>query len=157
MEASELCLLREGAYNRPNFIPNFSPRRKMTLRFRISALLLCLALQVMPAFAQIGAPGERKGTGTIVLRAARIIDGTGAVPITDGAIVITDDKISTVGPFAAISVPAGTRVIDLGDATLMPGFIDAHTHIIGRVLGDPEIGESGMRDYTSFGAIVATR
>src|SRR5689334_14861073 len=100
----------------------------MTFKFKISALVLCLVLHAAAAFSQNGAPGERKGSGTIVIRAARIIDGTGAAPIKNGAIVITDDKISAVGPFAAISVPAGTRVIDLGDATLMPGFIDAHTH-----------------------------
>lgn len=129
----------------------------MSLKFRFPALILCLILLVGHVAAQFGAPGERKGSGTVMLRAARIIDGTGAAPITDGAIVITDDKISAVGPFAAISVPAGTRVIDLGDATLMPGFIDAHTHIIGRVLGDPERGEAAMHDYTSFGAILGTR
>jgi len=37
----------------------------------------------------------------------------------------------------------------------MPGFIDAHTHIIGRVLGDPEQQNSAVRDYDSFGAILA--
>jgi imidazolonepropionase-like amidohydrolase len=113
-----------------------------------------LALHAVAVFAQNGAPGERKGTGTVVIRAAQIIDGTGAAPIKNGAIVITDDKISAVGPFASISVPAGTRVIDLGDATLMPGFIDAHTHFIGRVLGDPEAPESTVHDYDSFGAII---
>jgi imidazolonepropionase-like amidohydrolase len=126
----------------------------MTFKFRFSALFLCLALHACMAFAQNGAPGERKGTGTVVVRAAQIIDGTGAAPIKNGAIVITDDKISAVGPFAAISVPAGTRVIDLGDATLMPGFIDAHTHLIGRVLGDPEARESMVHDYDSFAAII---
>src|SRR6187551_681791 len=118
----------------------------MTFRFRFLALFLCLAISAVVTVAQNGAPGERKGTGMVVIRAAQIIDGTGGAPIKNGAIVITDDKISAVGPFAAISVPAGTRVIDLGDATLMPGFIDAHTHIIGRVLGDPEQGESAMHD-----------
>lgn len=104
---------------------------------------------------QLGAPGERKGTGTVVIKAARLIDGTGRAVITDGAIMVTDDKISMVGPFAAMSFPAGTRVIDLGDATLMPGWIDMHTHITGRTLGDPERESSGVRDYDSFAAILA--
>jgi hypothetical protein len=59
--------------------------------------------------AQLGAPGEKKGKGTVVLKAAQIIDGTGAPPIKDGAIMIVDDKISMVGPLAAMSFPAGTR------------------------------------------------
>ncbi len=104
---------------------------------------------------QPGAPGERKGSGTIVIKAARLIDGTGRAVINDGAIMVTDEKISMVGPFAAMSFPAGTRVIDLGDATLMPGWIDMHTHITGRTLGDPERESSGVRDYDSFGAILA--
>jgi imidazolonepropionase-like amidohydrolase len=91
----------------------------------------------------------------IVLRASRIIDGTGSAPIRDGAIVVTDDRITAIGPLAAMTFPAGTRVIDLGDATLMPGFIDSHTHIVGRVLGDPEGQNSSVRDYDSFGAILA--
>ena len=126
----------------------------MSYTLRLSTVVFCIALLISEGAAQTGAPGERKGKGTIVLRAARIIDGTGAAPIRDGAILITDDKISMVGPFAAMSYPSGTRVIDLGDATLMPGFIDAHTHIIGRVLGDPEGQHAGVRDYTSFGAML---
>ena len=127
----------------------------MLLTFRISSILLCLLFLTCSATAQaMGAPGERKGSGTIVLKAAQLIDGTGASPIRDGAILITDDKISAIGPLASMTFPAGTRVIDLGDATLMPGFIDSHTHIIGRVLGDPEAPESSVHDYSSFGAIL---
>lgn len=126
----------------------------MSLRSRFPILVLCLVSLIGQSVAQLGAPGEKKGKGMIVLRAARIIDGTGAEPIRNGAIVISDDRISMIGPYAAITVPAGTRVIDLGDATLMPGFIDAHTHIIGRVLGDPEGNNSGVRDYASFGAML---
>ena len=127
----------------------------MPLRSRIPTLVLCLVLLVTQFAAQLGAPGEKKGTGTVVLKAAQIIDGTGAPPIKDGAIMIVDDKISVVGPLAAMSFPAGTPVIDLGDATLMPGFIDAHTHIVGRVLGDPDGQYAAVRDYQSFGAILA--
>ena len=127
----------------------------MSLRSRIPTLVLCLVLLVTQFAAQLGAPGEKKGKGTVVLKAAQIIDGTGAPPIKDGAIMIVDDKISMVGPLAAMSFPAGTLVIDLGDATLMPGFIDAHTHIVGRVLGDPDGQYAAVRDYQSFGAILA--
>ena len=41
-------------------------------------------------------------------------------------------------------------MIDLGDVTLMPGFIDAHTHLIGRVLGDPAGENAAVRDFESF-------
>lgn len=115
-------------------------------------LLATIFLVVFQAVAQQGAPGERKGKGTVVIRAAQIIDGRGGEPIRNGAIVVTDDKIVAIG--ANIAVPAGARVIDLGDATLMPGFIDAHTHIIGRVLGDPEGQNAAVHDYDSFGAIL---
>ncbi|HJU66341.1 MAG TPA: amidohydrolase family protein, partial [Gemmatimonadaceae bacterium] len=97
---------------------------------------------------------EAKGTGTVVLRAARLIDGTGAAPVRNGVIVVTDDKIVAVGQAGRVAVPAGARTVDLGDATLLPGLIDAHTHIIGRVLGDPEWDHSSVRDYPSLGAIL---
>ena len=104
---------------------------------------------------QIGAPGEQRGKGTVVLRAAQIIDGTGAEPIKNGAIVVTDNKITAVGATENVRIPGGARVINLGDVTLLPGFIDAHTHIIGRVLGDPEGQNALVRDYDSFGSIIA--
>ena len=117
---------------------------------------LLLAL-VIPALAVAQAPtNPTKGTGTVVLKAARVIDGTGAAPIQNGVVVVTDDKIVAVGPAASVRVPAGARTIDLGSATLMPGFIDAHTHVIGRTLGDPAGDDAGVRDVDSFGAILST-
>jgi imidazolonepropionase-like amidohydrolase len=46
-------------------------------------------------------------------------------------------------------------MIDLGDVTLMPGFIDAHTHLVGRVLGDPAGDSAAVRDFESFAAILS--
>lgn len=130
----------------------------MSKIYLIFAVALCFVSLAIEAFAQqLGAPGEKRGKGTIVLKAARVIDGTGAEPITNGVIVVTGDKIVAVGSSGSVNIPAGAKVIDLGDATLMPGFIDAHTHIIGRVLGDPEGQNAGVRDYDSFRAILGVR
>jgi imidazolonepropionase-like amidohydrolase len=117
---------------------------------------LSLALAA-PAIALAQAPtNPLKGTGTVVLKAARVIDGTGAAPIQNGVVVVTDDRIVAVGAAGAVSVPAGARTVDLGNATLLPGFIDAHTHVIGRTLGDPAGDDAAVRDVDSFGAILGT-
>jgi imidazolonepropionase-like amidohydrolase len=124
--------------------------------------VLLLAVTAPPLRAQEGGgqpspyrPQPRKGRGVIVLRAARLIDGTGRPPVADAVVVVTDDRITAVGPASRVTAPAGAKVIDLGDATLLPGFIDAHTHLIGRVLGDPEADAAVVKDYNSFGAIIA--
>ena len=72
-----------------------------------------------------GEPSATAPVETLVLKAAHVFDSTGAA-LKDGAmVVVRGDRIVSVGP----AVPAGARVIDLGDATLLPGFIDAHTHL----------------------------
>ena len=64
-------------------------------------------------------------TNTYVLKAARLFDGKSDAAVTPGLVVVSNGKIQSVGG----SAPAGVTVIDLGDATLLPGFIDAHTHL----------------------------
>ncbi len=91
-------------------------RKGMTLL----ALLLC--------FAAVGtAQSGKTAPKTIVLKAARMFDGKSESLIKPGVVVVTDGKIVGVG--AAAEVPAGAEVIDLGDATLLPGLIDAHTRL----------------------------
>jgi imidazolonepropionase-like amidohydrolase len=51
-------------------------------------------------------------------------------------------------------VPAGAKVTDLGDATLLPGFIDMHVHLTGRQLEEPGADEQGTKDYPGMGAIL---
>jgi imidazolonepropionase-like amidohydrolase len=62
---------------------------------------------------------------TYVLKAARMFNGKSDAVVQPGLIVISGNKIQSVGG----SIPPGATVIDLGDATLLPGFIDSHTHL----------------------------
>ncbi len=64
----------------------------------------------------------------LALQARRLIDGTGG-PAIDNAVVIVDgESITAVGPADTTTIPPEAERIDLGDRTLLPGFIDAHSH-----------------------------
>jgi imidazolonepropionase-like amidohydrolase len=91
----------------------------------------------------------------IVIRAARIVDGSGGAPVANGVIVVTGNRITAVGRSGAVTIPAGAQTIDLGDATILPGFIDAHTHISGRVLGDPGNDLESVKDFNTYGAVLS--
>jgi len=84
--------------------------------------LLALVLCFIPAATTTGQAPSAQIT---ILRAARLIDGTGAPSLQPAMIRIEGERIVEVG--ANLRVPAGARVIELGDATLLPGLIDLHT------------------------------
>lgn len=84
-------------------------------------LLFASVLIAGLAFAQ--SPPEK----VTVLKAAHLFDGASGRLSDPGVVVVRGQRIIAVGADAAI--PAGSEVVDLGDATLMPGIIDAHTHI----------------------------
>jgi imidazolonepropionase-like amidohydrolase len=89
--------------------------------------IISLGLMSMAAAVQLGGQTQKPEEKTTVLKAARLFDGKSNSLVTPGIVVVTGGKIAAAGANAA--VPAGAEVIDLGDATLLPGFIDAHTHI----------------------------
>jgi len=84
---------------------------------RFATWLLITLGSVLPAPA----------AGPIVLKASRMFDGALDHLVTPGLVVVVAGKIQGVG--AGAPLPEGAEVIDLGDATLLPGFMDAHTHL----------------------------
>jgi imidazolonepropionase-like amidohydrolase len=104
----------------------------MTLTRLISRALVAapLIFNTACAHAQKQPTQQQTGTqprGTVVLRAARMLDVRRGEMITDAVVVVEGDKIVAAG--SRLAVPAGARVVNLGDATILPGLIDAHTHI----------------------------
>ena len=76
---------------------------------------------------QAGDPERTSQPMPIVLKAARLFDGKSDALVPDGMVIIEGKAIKAVGP--RLTVPEGSTIINLADATLCPGFMDAHTHV----------------------------
>ena len=87
-------------------------------------LFLCLfAVLLLAPVARAVDP-----TGSVIaLKAARMFDGKSKALLTNAVVIVQGDKIVDAG--SNLPIPQGAQVIDLGDATLSPGFMDAHTHL----------------------------
>ena len=87
----------------------------MKITFRLLVILLCLDVAARAADQQI------------VLKAARLFDGKSNALVQNGVVIVQGNKIVDAG--SNLPIPGDAQVIDLGDATLSPGFMDAHTHL----------------------------
>lgn len=94
-------------------------------------LRILTALALLPALALAQ---EKPQTEVVALKAARLFSGKGDSTIRDAVVIVEGGKIKAVG--SGLRIPAGARVVDLGDSTLLPGFIDAHTHVSGESQDD---------------------
>ncbi|OJH41344.1 amidohydrolase [Cystobacter ferrugineus] len=111
-----------------------SPSRRLFTTVMGTVLLWSLP---MPSWAQ--APASPEPT-RIALRAARLFDGKSDRVLADAVMLIEGSSIQAVG--TGLSIPSGARVIDLGDVTLLPGLIDAHSHLLLEV--DTESGGDSL-------------
>jgi len=115
--------------------------------------LLCTGLVLLPALhAQTPTP-------QILIKAGRLVDGRSAAAQTNVGILIDGERIRTVGPLGQIQGQApNARVIDLSQMTVLPGLIDAHTHLL--LQGDvtsQDYEDQLLKQSTAYRAILAAR
>jgi imidazolonepropionase-like amidohydrolase len=97
----------------------------------LSALLMLVAV-ASRGMAQ--GPAQSSTAPVTVVRAARMIDPKSGNVVANPVVVVRGSRIASVGANAAI--PSGAKVIDLGNLTLLPGLIDAHTHLLQNYRGE---------------------
>jgi imidazolonepropionase-like amidohydrolase len=83
--------------------------------------------------AACGGQGSPTGSATppsapLALVNGSLIDGTGAPPLADAAVIVRGDRIVDVGHRTAVSIPADARILDVTGGVILPGFINAHVH-----------------------------
>ena len=98
--------------------------------------ILNSVLALAAVFAFIVQSFAQQPSKTVAIHAGRVLDVKTGKLLSDQTIVTEDGKIASVGPSAGMKVPADATVIDLSNATVLPGLIDAHTHLT----MDPKFG-----------------
>ena len=113
----------------------------LPIRFR----LLLFAVAVLGAACSNGPPPEAEEGPVVLFRGGQILDGTGN-PWYQGDVLVVGDRIARVGVIPDEDVPAGAREVEVAGLTIMPGFIDPHSHA-GPGLATPELraGEPVIR------------
>jgi len=104
-------------------------------RVRQRSTSLQLLLAVLTSIAQLGAQAAAAVT---LVKAGRLLDPRTGNALAPAAVLIDGDKIKQVGSSSQLAVPADATIIDLGTATLLPGLIDSHTHLLLDIVVPPQ-------------------
>ena len=118
-----------GSINRLFFRRPLSRIRKPSLLLAISFVLL-----------SVGQLAAQTPASVTLVKAARLLDPRTGNVLSPAAVLIESGKIKEVGTASRVQAdaPAGIKTIDLGSATLLPGLIDSHTHLLLDVIVPPE-------------------
>lgn len=120
------------------------------MRLRIAAGLV-LGLGAATANA-----GSVAADTSLLLRPQRVFDGTGEQAHEGWAVLVTGNRIAAVGPAASLAPPAGARTIELAGMTLLPGLIDAHSHVFLHPYNETLWNDQVLKEPLAYRTIAAT-
>lgn len=109
---------------------------KASKRARRCATCFVLVLLALVPLLQLAAQSAAPIT---LIKAQRLLDPPTGSVLTPAAVLIEGDKVKQVGPLSQLRSPVGAKIIDLGNATLLPGLIDSHTHLFLNIIIPPEL------------------
>ncbi|HXT74498.1 MAG TPA: amidohydrolase family protein [Candidatus Angelobacter sp.] len=107
--------------------------KRLVFAAALFVLSFCTAPHLRAQASPSLAPGVREfvkvSAPVIALTHVRVIDGTGSAARNDQTIIISGDKIQSIGDSSSASVPAGAQVLDLSNKTVLPGLVGMHEHM----------------------------
>jgi imidazolonepropionase-like amidohydrolase len=106
--------------------------------------------------AQTQSPAPKPSDTVYLLKPARVFDGESPQPHGDWVVLVRGEKIEAVGPASEIKAPADTKAIDLPAMTLMPGLIDAHSHVLLHPYSETSWNDQVSREALSLRVARAT-
>jgi imidazolonepropionase-like amidohydrolase len=122
----------------------------------VLALFLLLGLGWATAAAPDPQPAAPAAEASLLLRPARVFDGTGEQAHEGWVVLVTGRDIAAVGPAERVAVPAGARTIDLPGTTLLPGLIDAHSHLFLHPYDETLWNDQVLKEPRAYRVIAAT-
>ena len=102
------------------------------------------------------APAAPKTARSLLLRPQRVFDATSSATHDGWVVLVTGDTIAAVGPASSVSAPAGTTIIDLPGMTLLPGLIDAHSHVFLHPYNEALWNDQVLHEPVAYRTIAAT-
>ena len=116
-----------------------------------SLLVVLTAAPVLEA-----SPAEQAPARSFLLRPARVFDAVSSAPHDGWVVLVTGETIAGVGPAASVAVPPGTTTIDLPGMTLLPGLIDAHSHVFLHPYNETLWNDQVLKEPLAYRTIAAT-
>ena len=133
-----------------------------TLRILIPLLVAAIAPSALPALAQTASltgpvpVAEQPASSIEYVRAGKLLDVRSGKVLDDQIIVIRGARVDRVAPAREQQIPAGAKVVDLSQATVLPGLIDCHTHIMLADTDNSHYEEYLLKDSYQYRTILAT-